>query len=319
MGLVGGASSSIFIAILCLNFLLISCDIRVVDRRTNNIVFQTASDFVRTGCGSLLENSFLIIADPADACDIPEEPPTKNILSSVFHSVFNYDGTNQWTLLVPESGECDLKTKFRNAASAGYSAIIVGTDERHEEITKPGVFSDDDEEFIDAHLVHPLDIEVLSKRFAGAYKQVMLEPPRLTRCKEEYQRTWLRARYISTMLRAWKRAMGNFLQFLLQHLSCNNCILWQKILTKFFLIHRNSLGMCQVVPSCLRERFERSPIAISLPQSYQMDILISCTLPRNHFYLINRHDDGVHAHISEKAVEVESLSGRTTSIHQSKC
>lgn len=173
----------------------------MLDKLTNQVVFQTASDFVRTGCGSFVNYSNLITSDPIDACQIPAGPPVTSETGVPEH---------QWVLLASGEGECDLKTKFRNAASAGYCGIIVGTDEPHEDIVKPGLIEDDDEEFIDVHLVNSLDIRILSKKFTQS-RQFVVAPPSLSRCKEEYQRTWIRSRYIALFIRAWKRCMGEFI------------------------------------------------------------------------------------------------------------
>lgn len=197
---------SVFIALQV--FLPVSSDLRIVDPWSNKVVFQTASDFVRTGCGTFLEKSRLVASDPLDACDIPAPPPSQSLLSTYIFGAKeeNANGELQWVLFSKDGG-CDLKTKFRNAASAGYSAIIVGTDEKHEEIIHPDIFGEDDEEFIDVHLVHSLDIRVLLKETAKN-QNLCVQPPHRSRCKDEYHRTWLRSRFVSMVIRTWKRSMG---------------------------------------------------------------------------------------------------------------
>lgn len=196
---------SIFIAFQ-LQFLYVSGDLRIVDPWSNQVVFQTASDFVRTGCGTFLEKSRLVASDPLNACEVPASPPVQSLLQRHIFGANEESEVLQWVLFAKDGG-CDIKTKFRNAASAGYSAIIVGTDDKHEEITHPGIFGEDDEEFIDVHLVHSLDIRVLFKETAKN-QNLLVQPPHRSRCKDEYRRTWIRSRYVSMVIRAWKRTMG---------------------------------------------------------------------------------------------------------------
>ncbi|CAL8093115.1 unnamed protein product [Orchesella dallaii] len=174
------------------------CDIIIKNDSLNQIAFAVGSDFVQTGCGSFLNPAYLILSNPLDACRIPKEPPSKK------------DRIDHWILLAVENSndaypsykDCDFKTKFRNAADAGYSAIIIGTEDFHEEIIFPGLITEDDEEFIDVHLINPADIKALSKY---AYpKPFVVIPPTRHRCREEYRKSWIRSRYGSHTLRQWK-------------------------------------------------------------------------------------------------------------------
>lgn len=269
------------ILLLCLQeqFVGVFGDFRIVDKWTNKVVFQTSSDFVRTGCGTFLEKSYVVASDPLDACDIPAAPPARSLISCVFGGSQD-NGRHHWVLLAQDGG-CDLKTKFRNAATAGYSGIIVGTDERHEEIIHPGLLSEDDEEFIDVHLVHSMDIRVLSKRFGqGILDNVFVEPPGLSRCRDEYHKTWLRSRYVSLFIRSWKAIMGKHvtlqsswshfffylslsLTFITKRIvfsdTCWHCILWTLV-----VFGRVAKGLKTVVPSVFFIRDTYSSIALSL-------------------------------------------------------
>lgn len=217
------SSYLIFLTVISfqLNTCAVSCDdITVLDKNTNQIVFQTASDFIRSSaCGSFFQKeAYLVVSDPLRICETVEGldpiPPMSFLnrlywtLKTAFVEVANFvSGVDlkeefedtPWVLITQaeENGFCDLEKKLKNIAKAGYSSVLLATNNITRKTlefnlrltTKRKSYN-----FLDIHLINSWDIRVFSKyadsssgKSNGAF--TILGPPReeSRKCKEFYK------------------------------------------------------------------------------------------------------------------------------------